>query len=120
MTYQTEVPGWQAILEVISGNTATVVVNATDQAWLVTRLVCAAHDAAATPSLTVDTYKVSTTTPFYHGAGGKTWNANPLTAKQSVEFGDILIPKGHQLRVTSNNASGLIHVTGLKALVAGA
>jgi hypothetical protein len=98
----------------VTASTATVVVDATEGVWLVGKMQVN-ENSGATPNLTVDLYDVANTTAYYQGAGGSTWVAKAVTAKQSIEFTDIEVPIGWQLRVTSSDAAGKFDVVGLKA-----
>ena len=104
--------GLSEIATVISGNTATVVVSASSQAQYVPRLNVN-ETAGATPNLTVELY--SGTTSYYLGSGGSTWTAKAVTAKQSVSFTDIVVPKGWSIRVTSSSVTGGFTCEGIKA-----
>ena len=88
-------------------------VDGADQSWLVPWLMVS-ENAGQTPNLTVDLYNVDGTTAYVLGSGGAAWVAKAVTAKQSILFQDLLVPKGWALRVTSNNASGYFDVVGLK------
>lgn len=74
------------------------------------------ENSGGTPSITVDLYNPTTTELRYLGSGGVTYAVKALTAYQSVVFeGSYVVPNGWQLRVTSNNAGGLVDVIGIKA-----
>ena len=95
----------------ITGNTATTIVDGTDNAWLVP-WVQVNENAGGTQKLTVDLY--DGTTSYCLGAANATWKAKAVTAGLSLTFYDIVVPKGWLLRVTSNNASGQFDVVGTK------
>jgi hypothetical protein len=57
--------------------------------------------SGGTPNLTVAVYNADTTTSYFLGTGGSTWNAKAMTAKQSVTFNEgIMLEKNEFLRVT--------------------
>lgn len=63
--------------------------------------------AGGTPTLTVEIF--DGTTSYFLGSGGFTWNAKPMTAKQSVLFDDgYVIPQGTSIRVTSNAGNSVL------------
>lgn len=112
--FQQQISGVEEIATKVTANTATTIVDGTDQAWLVPWLQVN-ENAGSTPNLTVDLYDVANTTAYYLGSGGSTWVALAVTAKKSVEFTDIEVPSGWKLRVTSSDAAGKFDVVGTKA-----
>lgn len=103
----------------VTGNTATTIVSGAaapvdPSSWLVAKLQVNENNGS-TPNLTVDLYDVANTTAYYLGAGGSAWVAKAVTAKQSIEFTDIVVPAGWLLRVTSSDAAGRFDVVGVKA-----
>lgn len=103
----------QGIVNKVANNSATTIIDGTTGtvyvAWF-----RVSENAGSTPNLTVEIYDGATS--FYLGdAGGSTWVAKAVTAKQSVAFTDgYVIPYGSKLRVTSSDASGKFDVTGIK------
>lgn len=96
----------------VTANTATTIVDGTDNAWLVP-LVQVNENANGTQLLTVDLY--DGTTSYCLGANGLVWKTKAVTAYLSLTFYDIVVPKGWKLRVTSDHASGQFDVVGVKA-----
>ena len=101
----------------VTSSSATTIVSGVaapvdPAAWLVAKLQVNENNGS-TPNLTVDLY--DGTTSYYLGAGGSTWVAKAVTAKQSIEFTDIVVPSGWLLRVTSSDAAGKFDVVGVKA-----
>src|SRR6185503_18295124 len=96
---------------ILSGNTVTDIVDATNKAVLVTDFEVN-ETGGNTPNLTVEIY--DGTHSYYLGDdNGATWNAKAVTAKQSLKFTrGYPVPKGSKLRVTSSNASGSFTVVG--------
>lgn len=65
-----------------------------------------------TPNLTVAVYDGTNTN--YLGAGGATWNAKAVTAKQSIDFDKgYVLALNEKLRITSSDASGHFDIYGL-------
>lgn len=97
----------------VTGSSATDIVDATstgiNATVMVHRMEINEH-AGSTPNLTVDLYDGSNTR-YLGDDAGSTWNAKAVTAKQSVRFnGEIIVPLGSKLRVTSSDAAGKFHV----------
>ena len=116
-TFQTEAAGWEAIAVRIANATVTDIVDATDYAWELAWLAVGVT-TTGTPAVTVELYDGTNST--YLVAANLCWNATAATARQGIIFEDIVVPKGSKLRVKSGDASGLLHVTGLKTRVGGA
>lgn len=110
--FQQQISGVEEIAVKITGNTATTIVNGTDQAWVVPWFQVN-ENAGGTQTLTVDLY--DGTTSYCLGAASLVWKAKAVTAYLSLTFTDIEVPSGWLLRVTSNNASGQFDVVGTKA-----
>jgi len=104
--------GLSEITKVLTGNTATTVVDAASQAYYVPRLTIN-ETAGATPNLTVELYDGSTS--YTLGAEGSAWTAKAVTAKQSVTFTDLVVPKGWKIRVTSSSVTGGFTCEGIKS-----
>jgi hypothetical protein len=106
----------------ITSNTAAVLADTTTgskQAIWVSRFEVN-ENAGQTPAVTVEIYDVDDAISTYLSAidaDGTTrvvWRAKAITANQGVLFdGGYLIPKGSQLRVTSNDPAGFLDVVGL-------
>lgn len=96
----------------VTSSSAKDIVDAAASAVLVPWLQVN-ENAGATPNLTVELY--DGTTSYYLGAGGATWVAKAVTAKQSLLFEDIVVPRGWKLRVTSSDAAGKFDVVGMKS-----
>lgn len=94
----------------ITGNTATDIIAAIEKAVPVA-LLQVNENAGSTPNLTVA--MTDGTTTYYLGAAGKSWVANAVSAKQSVEFSPFVVPKGFTLKVTSSDAAGKFDVLAL-------
>jgi len=110
--FQFPIGGVEEIATRLTGTAATAIVDGTDNAWYVP-WVQANENSGGTPSLTLDLY--DGTTAYYQGSGGSVWRVKAMTANQSVTFDNgIFVPKGWKLRATSNNASGLIDLVGVK------
>jgi len=102
--------GAEPILRRITDNVATVIVDATDARYVAWFDVT--ENSGGTPSITVEI--LHATIPHYLGTGGTSWRAKAMSANQSVRFDQgYALPPGSQLRVTSNNGSGLVDVTGV-------
>lgn len=95
----------------LTGSSATVIEGNANYKKRVVWFRCSENNGG-TPNLTVEIY--DGTNHFYMGdAGGSTWNAKAMTAKQSVKFDDgYTLGQGQYIRVTSSDASGHISVTG--------
>jgi lipoprotein-anchoring transpeptidase ErfK/SrfK len=115
MTSPFTFPGGSAnfIKQNISATTATpIVLGQGNGQFNVVWFRCNEY-SGGTPNLTVEIYDVGNAVSYYLGSGGFTWKAKALTALQSVLFDDgIVIPTGHQLRVTVSAANNVL-VTGL-------
>jgi hypothetical protein len=101
----------------VTTNSAEILADATGQAIFVARFEVNENNGD-TPTVTVDIF--DGTTPAYlsaidaDGTTRVTFREKALAANQAVLFdGGYYIPKGSQLRVTSNNASGRLDVVGL-------
>jgi len=86
---------------------ATDILVASDKAIAVAAIQVN-ETAAQTPNLTMAV--TDGTTTYYLGAGGKTWNANAMTAKQSVEFSPFVLSRGYTLKATSSGVGGGVDV----------
>ena len=96
----------------ITGNTATTIADATNNALFVPWFQVSEH-AGSTATLTVDVYD-GTNAVYLGDDSGLTWNAKAVTALTSYRFGQgLVIPKGSLLRVTSGDAAGKFHVHGV-------
>lgn len=96
----------------VTANTAKVIVDATVEGPKRVSWFDVSENNGSTPTVTVEIW--DGTTSFYLGSGSFTWVAKAVTAKQSVRFDQgYVIPLGSQLRVTSNDASGRLDVTGI-------
>jgi len=109
------------IQQKITANTATTIVDGTNNAVIVPWFEVN-ENAGATPNLTVDIYDGTNT--FYPGSDGldgntaTTFRAKAVTANQSVRFSaGYVIQKGSKLRVTSSDAAGKFDVIGLRQVV---
>ena len=100
----------------VTGNTATTIVDATNNTLFVPWFQVSEINGG-THNLTVDVY--NGTTAVYQGSdGGLAWNAKAVTAKTSYLFTQgLVIPKGSKLRVTSSDAAGYFHVAGIYVVV---
>lgn len=96
----------------VTSNSVTDIIDAAASAVLVPWLQVN-ENAGSTPNLTVEIY--NSTTSYYLGASGSTWVAKAVTAKQSLLFTDIVVPRGWKLRVTSSDAAGKFDVVGMKS-----
>lgn len=96
---------------ILTDNTVTDIVDATNKAILVTDFEVN-ETGGNTPNLTVELWD-GTNHVYLGDDSGSTWNAKAVTAKQSVKFTrGYPIPKGYKLRVLSSNASGSFTVVG--------
>lgn len=115
MTTPFTFPGGSAnfIKQNISGTTATqIVLGQGNGQFNVVWFRCNEY-AGLTPTLTVEIYDVANAVSYYLGSNSFTWKAKAMTALQSLLFDDgIVIPTGHQLRVTASSANSVM-VTGL-------
>jgi len=109
--FQNDVGMAEEIAVKVTGNTATTIVDGTDNAWLVP-WVQVNENAGGTQTLTFDLY--DGTTSYCLGATNATWKAKAVTAALSLTFYDIVVPKGWLLRVTSGDAAGKFDVVGVK------
>lgn len=109
--FQNDVGMAEEVAVKVSANTATTIVDGTDNAWLVP-WVQVNENAGGTQNLTVDLY--DGTTSFCLGAANAVWKAKAVTAALSLTFYDIVVPAGWKLRVTSGDASGKFDVVGVK------
>lgn len=110
--FQNPINGAEEIAAKITGNTAVVVVDGSDQAWYVP-WVQVNENAGGTQNLTVDLY--DGTTSYCLGTAGATWKAKAVTAYLSLTWSEgIVVPAGWQLRVTSSDAAGKFDVVGIK------
>jgi hypothetical protein len=102
------------IVEHITGNTAVVIADATDSLLFVPRLQVN-ENAGGTPSLSVLMTNGTTTVYLANFSGTQvTWKAKAMTAAQSVDFVDIMVPVGWQLKVLSSDAAGKMDVIGVR------
>lgn len=92
----------------ITGNTATTIIDCTTSKAVAVGLLQVNENNGSTPNLTVAL--TDGTTTYCLGAGGSTWVAKAVTAKQSVEFSPFVIPTGFALKVTSSDAAGKFDV----------
>lgn len=102
----------QPILKKITGNTATDIVDATDNPkWVPWFEVN--ENAGSTPNLTVSI--TDGTTTYYPAADGTTaYNAKAVTAALSLNWTKgYVIPKSFKLKVTSSDAAGKFDVLGV-------
>lgn len=100
------------ILKKITANTATTIVDATNNVkWVPWFEVN--ENAGSTPNLTVSI--TDGTTTYYPAADGTTaYNAKAVTAAQSLNWTKgYVIPKSFSLKVTSNDAAGKFDVIGV-------
>lgn len=96
----------------ITGNSATTIVDASNNVVLVPWFQVNEINGG-THNLTVDVYDGSNAV-YLADDSGSTWNAKTVTAKTSYKFTQgYVIPKGSVLRVTSSDASGYFHVHGV-------
>ena len=95
----------------VTANTATTIIDCTTGKAVSVGLLQVNENAGSTPNLTVAL--TDGTTVYYLGAGGSTWVAKAVTAKQSIEFSPFIIPAGFKLQVTSNDAAGKFDVFAL-------
>ena len=99
---------------VVSGNTATTIVDATDSQITVPWFEVNEH-FGGTHNLTVDIIDAATAVNYLGDDAGTTWNAKAVTAKASYKFTKgYVIPKGGKLRVSSSDAAGKFHVIGIQ------
>lgn len=100
----------------ITGNTATVVLSATNNTLFVPWFQVN-ETSGGTQNLTVDTFDGTDAVYLGDDATG-TWNARPVTAYASCRFTQgLVIPIGSSLRVTSSDAAGKFHVHGVYVIV---
>jgi len=115
MTTPFTFPGGSAnfIKQNISGTSATqIVLGQGNGQFNVVWFRCNEY-AGLTPDLTVEIYDIANAVSYYLGSASFTWKAKAMTALQSLLFDDgIVIPTGHQLRVTSSIGNSVM-VTGL-------
>lgn len=100
------------ILKKITANTATTIVDATNNVkWVPWFEVN--ENAGSTPNLTV--VITDGTTSYYPGADGTTaYNAKAVTAALSLKWTQgYVIPKSFSLKVTSSDAAGKFDVIGV-------
>lgn len=109
--FQNDVGMAEEVAVKVSANTATTIVDGTDNAWLVP-WVQVNENAGGTQNLTVDLY--DGTTSYCLGAANAVWKAKAVTAALSLTFYDIVVPAGWKLRVTSSDASGKFDAVGVK------
>ena len=111
MHIEAKVP--QAIMKKVTANTATTIVDATNNSkWVPWFEVN--ENAGATPNLTVSI--TDGTTTYYPGADGTltVYIAKAVTAAQSLKFtAGYVIPKSFSLKVTSSDAAGKFDVLGV-------
>ena len=112
-SFQAIVAGAEEIAVKITANTVTTIVDGTDNKWIIPWMAVGENNGS-TPNLTVELYNISTTTSYYLQADGYTWVARAVTAKQSLAFDDIVVPKGYQIRVTSSDPNGRFDAVGVK------
>lgn len=97
----------------VTANTATVIVDGTNQAVTVANFEVN-ENAGGTQNLTVEIYD-GTNSHYLSDDAGKTWNAQAVTAYKGYKFsGPYAIPVGSKLRVTSSDAAGKFNVIGAK------
>lgn len=111
--FQNDVGLAEEIAVKITANTATTIVDGTNNAWLVP-WVQVNENAGGTHNLTLDLYDVANTTSYCLGAANLTWKAHAVSAYLSLAFYDIVVPAGWLLRVTSSDAAGKFDVVGVK------
>ena len=104
--------GLQEIAEKVTSNAVTTVVDAASSALYVPWLQVSETNGG-TPNLSVELY--DGTTSYYLGASSSTWKAKAVTAKQSVTFYDLVVPRGWQVRVTSSDVAGNFDAVGVRA-----
>ncbi len=112
--FQSQIGAIEEIATKVTSSTVAVIVDGTSpdtQAWLVPWMQVN-ENAGSTPNLTVELY--DGTSSYYLGSGGSSWVAKAVTAKQSVEFTNVVVPSGWKLRVTSSDAAGKFDVVGTK------
>ncbi len=112
--YSIPSPNSIPILERITGNTVTTIVDATDESQRVAWFQINHHVSASTPNLTVDIYD-GTNAHYVSDDAGNVMNTFTVTAKKGYIFSQgYSIPKGSLLRVTSSDADGEFHVIGVQ------
>ena len=100
----------------VTGNTATTIVDGTDNVFFVPWFQVNVH-GNITDNLTVDLYDGTNAHYLAHDEGS-TWNARAVAPYGSYQFSNgLIVAKSWKLRVTSSNASGQVHVIGLKIKV---
>lgn len=110
--FQNLVSGVEDISVKITGNTATDIVDGTDQAWFVP-VFSVGENNGSTPNLTVALF--DGTNSYALVSAGSLWVAKAVTAKQGLVFNEgYIVPLGWKLRVTSSDASGRFDVVGAK------
>lgn len=99
---------------VVSGSTATTIVDATNSVVAVPWFEVNEH-FGGTQNLTVDIIDAASVVTYLGDDAGTTWNAKSVTAKASYKFNKgYVIPAGGKLRVTSSDGSGKFHVVGIQ------
>jgi hypothetical protein len=102
------------ILVVVSGSSATTIVDATDAQIIVPWFEVNEH-FGGTHDLTVDIIDAAAVVTYLGDDAGATWNVKAVTAKASYKFNKgYVVPKGGKLRVTSSDAAGKFHVIGIQ------
>lgn len=97
----------------VTGNSATTIVDATDNAIFVAWFEVNENNGS-TPNLTVDVYD-GTNARYLASDDGAVFVARAVAAKSSQQFTrGYVIPKGSKLRVTSSDAAGRFHVMGVQ------
>lgn len=104
------------ILARVTSSAVATIVDGTDSVYFVPWFQVNVH-SNITDNLTVDLYDGTNAHYLAHDEGS-TWNARAVAPFGSYQFSNgIIVPKSWKLRVTAANASGLVHVIGLKIKV---
>ena len=115
MTFQqVQLNSLVSIVEHVTGNTAVTIADATDSLIFVPKFQVN-ENSGGTPALSVSMTDGTTTVYLANASGTQvTWKAKAMTAGQSVDFVDIIVPVGWVLNVLSGDASGKIDVIGAR------
>jgi hypothetical protein len=101
-------------LQKITTNTVTTVTGADASTGQVNIVAFSVNEnAGSTPALTVDLYN-GTLTYELMDTSKVVWHAKTVTARQSIEFGSLVIPLGFKLRITSDDVAGKFDIIGTK------